>query len=206
MRHKTRVATPKQRDLLDNFLNSKQGRFRRLLAAFAEWLRDEESEFFDPYRFMLSSMLYGDLRKSYKIEKKRRRKKYTQIARLKKAGYLRSEKGNDGRWYYTLTSKGWTIALQYFITEARNQKRWDGKWRILIFDIPEKNKHLRNRLRRVLQQCGFQYLQKSVWLTPYDVFEQMKELLNLLGVRPYTMFLITEKVVGDEDIRKKFGL
>src|SRR3989344_7174587 len=66
-----------------------------------------------------------------------------------------------------LTPKG-KLYLQTEIGHTRVPSRWDGKWRVVIFDIPEARRTLRNRLRDMLLQIGFVQLQKSVWVYPFD--------------------------------------
>jgi len=59
---------------------------------------------------------------------------------------------------------------------------WDGKWRIVILDIPESDKEKRNALRYILKKAGFVCLKNSVWISPHPfehMLENMKEDLEL---------------------------
>ena len=76
---------------------------------------------------------------------------------------------------------------------ARWNRRWDGRWRLALFDVPETRTVVRNRLRRYLQSRGFGYLQNSVWITPDPIREERAllaegpvdvESLILLEARP----------------------
>ncbi len=78
------------------------------------------------------------------------------------------------------------------LTEA-GRLQWDGRWRLVLFDVPEASRGARNKLRRYLQERGFGYLQNSVWITPDPVTEQRAlladgpvdvESLVLLEARP----------------------
>ena len=48
------------------------------------------------------------------------------------------------------------------------KRRWDGRWRVLIFDVPEYRRGVREQIRRTLREVGFVRLQDSVWIYPYD--------------------------------------
>lgn len=54
--------------------------------------------------------------------------------------------------------------------------KWDKKWRIVSFDVSEKRRRTRDKLRLLLRQVGFVRLQDSVWVYPYDV----EDVVNLI--------------------------
>ncbi|MBI4449668.1 hypothetical protein HY634_01290 [Candidatus Uhrbacteria bacterium] len=86
--------------------------------------------------------------------------------------------------HYQLTDRGreHLMRREFTNTEFEKQKKWDGKWRIVVFDIPEKRRHLRDTLREHLNHLGLYPIQKSVWLYPYpcdDLVRLMKVDLNL---------------------------
>ena len=59
-------------------------------------------------------------------------------------------------------------------------KPWDGKWRIVCFDIPEENKEIRNQLRREIKRLGFRSLQRSVWISPLPVGKYIDKIRKKL--------------------------
>lgn len=66
--------------------------------------------------------------------------------------------------------------------ELTISRKWDGKWRLVTFDVPEKRRYLRDHLRIHLTRLGFYPLQKSVWLYPHpceDVVRLIKVDLGL---------------------------
>jgi len=85
-------------------------------------------------------------------------------------------------------------------------KRWDHKWRVLIFDIPEKRKSLRNKIRHTLVSLGFIRLQDSVWLYPYDC----EDLITLLKAEFYVgkdlLYIIADSIEHDAAYRRHFKL
>src|SRR3989338_2348265 len=96
------------------------------------------------------------------------------VNRLRERGLIErvdTEKGTALR----LTSKGVrlteTIEEEEKLYEIKKPKRWDTKWRIVIFDIWERRRSVRDRLRSILRTNGFVKVQNSVWVYPYDCEE-----------------------------------
>ena len=90
------------------------------------------------------------------------------LVSLGRRGYLKMESGerNHKDRVLRLTAKGKLHAMGGRDPEASWSRAWDGKWRMVLFDIPEKDKKLRDRLRRHLLGRHFGYLQNSVWVSP----------------------------------------
>lgn len=59
---------------------------------------------------------------------------------------------------------------------------WDGKWRIVIFDIPETHKAVRNLFRRRLRDWEFQNFQKSVWISKLNVTQELRKFIKELEI------------------------
>lgn len=53
---------------------------------------------------------------------------------------------------------------------------------MVIFDIPESERYLRQKLRALLRELKFTFVQQSVWKTNYDVSQYLKEYLQEEGV------------------------
>lgn len=53
------------------------------------------------------------------------------------------------------------------------KSKWDGLWRLVIYDIPEKQRYKRDALRRYLKELGFGKIQESCWVSPYDFSSQI---------------------------------
>jgi DNA-binding transcriptional regulator PaaX len=85
-------------------------------------------------------------------------------------------------------------------------KRWDGRWRVLIFDIPEARKGLRERIRRTLHMIGFVRLQDSVWVFPYDCEDLITLLKADFKVGRDMLYMIVDSIEHDRPIRDAFGL
>lgn len=85
-------------------------------------------------------------------------------------------------------------------------RRWDGKWRVLIFDIPERRKGLRQQLRSMLDRIGFVRLQNSVWAYPYDCEDLVTLLKADLHVGDDILYMIVDSIERDQGLRERFSL
>lgn len=127
--------------------------------------------------------------------------------RLYRRGYVEVvyEKGKPA---VKITDKGKVEILRYDLEKLQINKppKWDGKWRLVIFDIPEKYRNSRDLIRSKLKQLGFYQFQKSVFIYPYPCEKEIKFLREVLGV-PHAIKLIkADKVENDEELRKIFSL
>jgi DNA-binding transcriptional regulator PaaX len=105
-----------------------------------------------------------------------------------------------------ITKKGFQ-KLQKIVVDNLNIKRpkkWDGKWRIVIFDIPEKERTLRNAIRNKLHNLGFWQVQKSVFIYPFECNKEINVICNIFGGRKYLKYLIADIIEGEEEIINKF--
>ncbi len=83
---------------------------------------------------------------------------------------------------------------------------WDGKWRMLIFDIKERQRRRRDELRLLLVGAGLVRLQNSVWVHPY-AFDDFVELLrHYLQSKGDEIFYFTAEGLADQKLRKLFNL
>jgi len=125
------------------------------------------------------------------------------LRRLELSGHIKKKK-QDKKIYFT--EKGYLEILKYQIQEEHS--KWDGKWRIVIFDILEEKRNYRDFLRNLLRWLGFRELQKSVWVFPYDVKDRIKELLKIqkLKIEDDIRFLTVEEIDQDSDLRIQFDL
>lgn len=112
---------------------------------------------------------------------------------LQRKGYIKRGRLQQ-RNGVVLTPKGGERVLRIKLANTKKQKRADSKWQMVIFDIPEKKRLLRDIFREVLLNLGYQKLQHSVWVCPYDVFEETDGVIKRYSLEPYArLFLIEEK-------------
>lgn len=95
-----------------------------------------------------------------------------------KTGEIEKSVDVKGRPCLKLRSPGRERIERIFPLYKLSSKPWDGKWRIVVFDIAEKERSLRNFLRDKLTSLGFGKLQESVYVTPLDVLFDLKEFLK----------------------------
>lgn len=113
----------------------------------------------------------------------------------------------NGEQIIKLTEKGRTKLLKYRIEDMaiKNQK-WDGKWRLIIYDVPTYKELQRNMFRRFLRKMQLLKLQKSVYLTPYECQKEIEYLRQLFGVGEEVIYLTVQNIENDTAYRKYFGL
>ncbi len=99
------------------------------------------------------------------------------IYRLLSTGDL-EKKIIQGEPTLILSGKGLKKLGRKFSYFRLQNKNWDGYWRLVIFDIDEKKKYLRDKLRAKLQELGFGMWQKSIYISPFDLAEDMVEFLH----------------------------
>lgn len=128
------------------------------------------------------------------------------ISQLKRQGLLKDYK-KGGEQYLKLTQKGRIEILRYKL-KHKNREAWDGKWRIVIFDIPESTREDRDFLRGQLKWLGFFELQKSVWIFPYEIKNELQEFIKLCKVELNgdIRFLTIEQIDSNRDLLRHFEL
>jgi len=87
----------------------------------------------------------------------------------------------DDKIYLRLTPAGKTKVYRDFPILGLT-KKWNKHWVIVVFDIEEKSKAVRERFRNKLKSLGFGMLQKSIWLSPLSIGEDMKEVIESIGL------------------------
>ena len=115
----------------------------------------------------------------------------------------------DGKDVVEIKQKGKKKLLAYKFDEISvlsGRHNWDKKWRIVMFDIPEKKKRARNALCRKLKEMGFIELQKSVLVAPYECREEVDFIGEYFSVRGYINYVLVDKIENEQNFRKKFNL
>jgi len=123
--------------------------------------------------------------------------------RLVKAGLLTYEDK-----FIRLTTKGEAKLrqLELYNYKLKKPKRWDKKWRVLIFDVPEKNRSIRDKVRNTIITIGFMRLQKSVWVYPYDCEDFVNLIKADFKIGKDLLYLIVDSIENDKEIRNHFQL
>ncbi len=129
------------------------------------------------------------------------------IKRLVQKGFLRFSNKNR-KVFVVLTDSG-KITSKFIIqnyAKKEKPKEWDNKWRLVMFDIPERRKKIRNLLRFHLKKIGFIQIQGSVWIYPYPCEEIIVIIKTYFGLNDEVLYFTTEYIENDKKIRKLFKL
>ncbi|MFA4872788.1 MAG: hypothetical protein WC659_02535 [Patescibacteria group bacterium] len=138
------------------------------------------------------------------------RQKYSNaFSRLRSQGFIIFEKRGQ-QLFIRLTDEGRKRAGVFQINdlEIAQPKVWDGKWRVLIFDIPEKTRVKREVLRGKLKELGFYLIQKSVWVHAYQCTEELKLLKHFFGFTSKDYLYIETTNLGprESELREYFRI
>jgi DNA-binding transcriptional regulator PaaX len=130
------------------------------------------------------------------------------IRQLYKSKIIEACENKDGTSTFVLSEKGKVRALTYKFEEMKINplERWDGKWRLVAFDVPEKKKPAREALRRKLRELGFHELQKSMFVFPYECKDEVDFIVEFFDMRPYVRYGVLEAIDNDLHLRKIFKL
>lgn len=115
-------------------------------------------------------------------------------------------KGNEE--FIEITEKGKKRLLQYDYDNIKIKmpKKWDGMWRIVIFDIPEKRKKARNAVVMKLKEIGFYSIQKSTYISPYECKDEIDFIGEHLFIRKYIDYIIAKSIDKEEKLKKLFKI
>ena len=137
-----------------------------------------------------------------------RYKAKTILGRLAAQGLIKFEKRN-GKSYARITDAGQkALSLEQQKAALHNGKkrRWDKRWRVIIFDIPERRRKVRDRLRIIMRELGFARLQDSVWVYPYDCEDLMALLKADLKIGAAVLYMVVEHIENDKQLQTQFAL
>lgn len=153
-----------------------------------------------------SRNMYRKSIRDYLSERSIDRSSFSQkVYYLKKMGLINSYL--EGREkYIELTTKGLESINQAVFSQMKIKRpdKWDGLFRVIIFDIPEDKKSLRDSLRRKIEHIGFRLIQKSVFAYPFECKREIDAICYYYGVRRYLKYMIAEIIEGEDEIINYF--
>ncbi len=165
----------------------------------------------DVYRYIREwSNFFADVNSvaSAEIEvflRKRKRKQYFKqsLKRLKTRGFLAEKNKN-----LVPTRKGLIFfRRQNLLNDCQKPlSKWDGKWRLISFDVPVREEAKRQQLRNFLKEFDFYQLHKSVWVSPHKLAEDFWRLLVDYELDKYCKMMTVEIVKGGEELKNRFHL
>lgn len=108
-----------------------------------------------------------------------------------------------------LTEKGAQLGEEISLRKElklSRPKKWDRKWRVIMFDVWERRRNVRDRLRRMLEEVGFMKIQDSVWVYPYPCEDLLIFLRKSLKLGPSILYMVVDEIERDESLRRHFNL
>jgi len=130
-----------------------------------------------------------------------------EIKKLYQSKLIKKKENPDGSITMILTDKGKFRALTYHFDAMRiDKKNWDGKWRLIVFDVPEKFRTGRDSLREKIKELGFYELQKSVFVFPYSCKDEVDFIIEFYGMRKHVRFGLLEEIDNGKHLKEIFKL
>jgi DNA-binding transcriptional regulator PaaX len=131
----------------------------------------------------------------------------TAIKNLKRGEFIEQKQNYDGSALFSLSEKGKLRALNYVFKKFENRKeKWDGKWRMVSYDIPVYCTKGRKALVYRLKAGGFYEIQKSLFIYPYDCEKEIKALASLFKIEKYVLFGLLDSVDNQDLLLRHFKL
>lgn len=130
------------------------------------------------------------------------------IRKLYQSKIIDYKENNDGTIKLILTENGKKRALLFDLDKLKINKplKWDGLWRMVIFDIPEDRKPARMALASKLKELNFYPMQKSVFIHPYECKDEIDFITEIFSIVPYVRFLRVKSIDTELDLKNKFHL
>lgn len=112
------------------------------------------------------------------------------LKRLREKGFIEKEH-DEGKIIFKLTQLGREFLTLY---KSDEEIKWDGKWRLVAFDIPENKRGVRDILRGRLKLWGFTPWQQSVWASKKNITNKLRELVKGLGIEDWVLVIESDNV------------
>lgn len=125
---------------------------------------------------------------------------------LEREGFVEKQSTKEGI-VIKITNKGRTQILRYNLMDIGPvEGKWDGKWRLVFFDVSELKRKTRDSLRRYLRQLGMELFQESVYISPYDVTNQVKYIREILDIPDSIKIARLDWVENEDELKEIFEL
>lgn len=130
------------------------------------------------------------------------------VASLYQSKLIAGKSNKDGTYTLILNEQGKKRALAYRIETMTVKKPpiWDKRWRIVMFDIPERLRKSRDVLRVHLLGLGFYELQKSVFVHPYPCTDEIEYLIEFYGLRKYVRSALALSLDNELHVKQRFRM
>jgi len=129
------------------------------------------------------------------------------LKELNRLNYIKKKENYDGSVLVSLSEKGKLRILNMRFRRLGDRKeKWDGKWRMVAFDIPNTRRKGRDAIRYRLKMGGFHEIQESLFLHPYDCEKEIRDFVELFKLQKYVRFGLLEMIDNQEGLKGMFKL
>ena len=137
-----------------------------------------------------------------------RRLLYQALREFSENDWLEWKENADGTISAVATDQGHEISLRYNPEKMSitTPNRWDKKWRLVIYDIPDRHKSDRDALRHKLRELGFMEWQKSVFVHPYPCHDEIRFIVELFDVHKFVRQAEIINPTNEAELKLYFGL
>lgn len=141
----------------------------------------------------IEDFAYHHYRYHYGIPELKKAAIAQELKRLREKGYIEKfpDKKNESKIIFMLTEAGKEFLL---LSKSESEIEWDGRWRFVVFDIPESKRVIRSILRNRLKLWGFVPWQKSVWVSKKNLTNKLRSLVKELGIEDWVMVIESDNV------------
>ena len=147
----------------------------------------------------------GRIFREFKMEDTKKNRKW-----IKRRLYaLHEQKYVDVRdEYYSLSEVGRRLVEEnrLWSLSIPRSKKWDGEWHVVVFDIPKQRSHARIPFVRMLQNLGFVYYQRSIWIHAFPCEDEVREISLFHDILPFVSFIRATHLDGSHVLRKHFKI
>lgn len=141
--------------------------------------------------------------------RQKRRKVFKVLRRLEKQKIIDLKRDGDKVFVY-LKNKYHPKIIKYSIKSILNlklkKKKWEKKWIIVFFDIPEEERNKREYLRNFLKEIGFYPYQKSVYIFPYECKKEIDLIRKIIVGNKYLKYVIATQIEDEDKIKRYFNI
>ena len=131
---------------------------------------------------------------------------YSALGKLYGEGLISIVETLDGITEIAILDEGRRVADENLVYETvPRPARWDKKWRLVFFDIPEEKKNSREAFRYHLKKLGFTEFHKSTFIFPYPCNKEVEVLAERFGIKPCIRMVTAESVDAEFEFKKHFN-
>lgn len=141
-----------------------------------------------------------------RMDKRAREREYRRLILYMKRQGLIKFNAEDYEHGIQLTKSGKERAEKTNLDNLKiiTPQKWDKKWRLVLFDIPESHKQARDHLTSKLRQLNFRQLQKSAWVYPFPCRDEIASIVHQYGISRYVSYIETSFIDSEERLKERF--